>query len=106
MRSIRADYLAASQDVRFVTICQEGSDSSNVEGYASSDVDGEDPPPSVWPIVIDTVPEDVIGRYCGLVNEYIVIGTDGVVTFQKPIDLTIPAERQSLIHAIDTALGL
>ncbi len=106
MRTIRADYLAAGQDVRWVTICQGGSDASNVEGYATIDVDGEDPAPSEWPIVIDTDDDEVFGRYCGIINAYIIIGGDGLVRYQKPTDLTIPAERQSLIHVIDQALGI
>jgi len=91
-------------DVRFTTLCTPGTSSAGVESYATHEVDGEEPGPSAWPIVIDTAAVDGYGRYCGAGYQLVVVGRDGLVAYDKITNLMSPSQRQELVAAIDAAL--
>ncbi len=105
MRTIHNAYLAGGADVAFYSVCYQGS-AGAVPSYANYAAAGEDPPPSTWPIFVDTPDVGIWSKYCAAAYTIVIVLPGGEVVYHAVTNLNVVAQAQSFLDALDQALGL
>jgi len=105
MRTILNSYVAGGADVDFYSLCYQGS-SGAVSSYANYSAAGEDPPPSTWPIFVDTPEAGIWNKYCASSYTIAIVLPGGEVVYHAVTNLNLADQQQAFLDALDQALGL
>lgn len=106
MRTLWNAYLAAGEeDLRFFSVCLQGSSESSVTSYVEYDLSGEDPPPSTWPVFVDDTEAKVAVKECATGYTAMIVDSNDVVVYHQTTQFTNADQKAVFLESLDLALG-
>ncbi len=89
----------------FFVLNAKGNAADSSAWFAEHAQAGEDPPPSRFPILLDTFAVDAESRLCTQAYRVTLVDPNGIIRFQQYADLMQPADRQTVRNTIDALLA-